>query len=109
VQPDLFMQIIFNLIQNAAHACENKGTVQIELSNYDNKVQIKVTDNGPGVPPNLQSKIFDPTFSTKAVGEGTGLGLAFVKKTLAAWGGTIYYDSTYVQGAQFIIELPIAF
>jgi len=108
VQPDLFKQIIFNLIQNAYHACQHKGIVHIELSNQENKVQIKVTDNGPGVPPSLQSQIFEPTFSTKSMGEGTGLGLAFVKKTLDAWGGTIFYDSTYLEGARFIIELPIA-
>lgn len=107
VQPDLFKQIIFNLIQNAAQACKNKGCIKIETKRMSSQLQISVTDDGPGISPEFQSQIFEPLFSTKKIGEGTGLGLAFVKNTLASWGGSISYDSTFHDGARFMIELPI--
>jgi signal transduction histidine kinase len=72
------------------------------------KVVIRITDNGSGIPPNVQQRLFDPFFTTKPVGRGTGLGLSIshsivVKKHQ----GELYYHSQLGRGTEFVIELPL--
>ncbi len=67
-----------------------------------------VEDNGPGVPAELHHRIFDPFFTTKEVGKGTGLGLAIGQAIAAKLGGDLRYDSSYKNGARFILKLPLA-
>jgi signal transduction histidine kinase len=110
VQPDLFKQVIFNLIQNSAQACQKKGIIEIEVIQLKEQVRISVSDNGPGIPEHLRMEIFEPSFTTKKLGEGTGLGLAFVKRTVESWEGHIFCTtSSSLGGAQFVIDLPVAF
>ncbi|HKL32210.1 MAG TPA: HAMP domain-containing sensor histidine kinase, partial [Tangfeifania sp.] len=70
-------------------------------------VQISVNDNGPGIPENIKDKIFQPFFTTKSTGEGTGLGLSLSYDIVKAHGGTISADSKENVGTEFIITLPV--
>ncbi|MDZ7668554.1 MAG: response regulator [Gammaproteobacteria bacterium] len=107
-------QVILNLIVNAAHAIadsRNDGLGHIVLSSrYDaelSRVEIRVSDNGPGVPEALRSRIFDPFFTTKAVGKGTGQGLAIAISVIKdKHKGTLTLDDTVTQGASFVISIP---
>jgi CheY-like chemotaxis protein len=67
---------------------------------------LEISDNGPGIPPELQSRIWDPFFTTKAEGEGTGLGLAMVHGIVTGYDGTIEVDSEPGSGTRFIVSLP---
>ena len=112
--------VIVNLVLNAADALEGQGSIDIELTNllpeeaFDasvalekrHYVRISVRDSGPGISAELQAKIFDPFFSTKLVGKGTGLGLAMVYSIVQSHMGVITIDSEEGKGACFYIYLP---
>ncbi|MBW4640162.1 MAG: hypothetical protein KME05_18420 [Gloeocapsa sp. UFS-A4-WI-NPMV-4B04] len=68
-------QVWTNLIDNAIDAMNGHGELWIRTSCENNHVLVEIADNGPGIPPEIQSHIFEPFFTTKGVGEGTGLGL----------------------------------
>jgi PAS domain S-box-containing protein len=104
-------QVLTNLFMNAADAMEGKGRLTIEAT-YDSSREhfiLKVSDTGPGIPKDLQDKIFDIFFTTKPVGKGTGLGLSITKNIIHLHGGNIIVDSTPGNGTIFIIELPLGF
>ena len=96
-----------NLIENAFQACGNEGKVQITLSSglQGKTARLSVSDNGPGISPEIQKKIFTPFYTTRD--EGTGLGLAIVKKIVEAHRGRIWVESLPQNGATFYIELPL--
>jgi nitrogen fixation/metabolism regulation signal transduction histidine kinase len=94
---------IANLIENALQAAPG-GRVRLDSHSVDSKVIISVEDNGPGVPPHVLSKIFDPYFSTKSA--GTGLGLAIARKAIEEHGGTVHAENLN-PGLKVEIELPI--
>jgi signal transduction histidine kinase len=103
-------QIVVNLILNAEQAMlkhRGQGTLRITTSNHDDHVRLQVSDDGPGVPPVLAGKIFEPFFSTKGVGEGTGLGLSIALGIATAHGGSLDLVPSEV-GACFRLTLPIA-
>lgn len=117
-----FRQIIVNLTKNSEQAFEGeKGTISIScsretLSNADRKKHhvtatdyfvVHVTDNGSGIPKDVIPKIFDPLFTTKDIGSGTGLGLSVVHGIIRSWGGTILVESTQGVGTKFDIYIPI--
>ncbi|HAA28345.1 MAG TPA: histidine kinase [Cyanobacteria bacterium UBA8553] len=87
--PDELNQVWTNLIDNALQAMKNKGTLTIDVSKQDNQVKVSVTDSGQGIPPEVLPKIFQPFFTTKPVGEGSGLGLDIVKKIIEKHQGKI--------------------
>ena len=99
-------QVWTNLIQNAIQAMNESGKLSISLKHIDNNIVVKISDNGPGIPEEIQDKIFDPLFTTKAKGEGTGLGLDISKRIIARHNGTITVKSS-PEGTTFIITLPI--
>jgi two-component system, NtrC family, sensor kinase len=107
-------QVILNLIVNAAHAIaevRDTGLGHIQISSrYDaaeDRVEIRVADDGPGVPEALRTRIFDPFFTTKAVGKGTGQGLAIACSVIRdKHKGTLTLDESSSQGAAFIISIP---
>jgi signal transduction histidine kinase len=105
-------QVLANLIGNALDvlASNHSPNPTIEVSGGLNlagtEVWIRVHDNGPGVPPDVASKLFRPFFTTKA--RGTGLGLSLSKKFVERHGGTIELDPAAVSGAAFIVSLPVA-
>jgi len=106
-------QVFLNLITNARKALDSSqksykyikfSTYRIENGNY---LAAEVTDNGAGIPEQIQEKIFEPFFSTKEPGKGTGLGLSMANKIIEEHGGRIEVDSKVGQGATFRVLLPI--
>jgi PAS domain S-box-containing protein len=110
---DQLAQVLANLLINAQHAlAEIGGDREVKVSSRyrpgEGEVVVKIKDNGPGVPEALRTRIFEPFFTTKDVGLGTGIGLAFCHRVLAAHGGSIKLDPEYRSGASFVLRLPIA-
>jgi signal transduction histidine kinase len=106
-------QVFLNLIVKAAHAIEASGKplpgrITISTSHADGQVEIRVADNGTGIPESIREKIFDPFFTTKEVGKGTGQGLAICRDVVVTkHGGLIDVASREGDGTEFIISLPI--
>jgi two-component system, NtrC family, sensor kinase len=87
--PRRLLQVLLNLLLNAADATAGKGTVRITLGAEGERVWLTVADDGPGVPAADRARIFDPFFTTKEPGAGTGLGLAVCQSIVQAYGGEI--------------------
>jgi two-component system NtrC family sensor kinase len=106
--PDDLIQVWTNLIMNSAQAMNFKGTIEISLNYNKNKnsLQVIIADSGPGIPFEIRDKIFQPFFTTKKLGEGTGLGLDICSKIISNHGGTIWLEPNS-EKTTFIIELPI--
>lgn len=104
--PDELNQVWINLIQNAIHAMESKGKLLIRIKQENSNLKIEITDNGKGIPVEVQDKIFQPFFTTKPSGEGSGLGLGIIKKILEKHEGTISFESKPGR-TTFTILLPI--
>ncbi len=132
VIPQDIARAMLNLITNAFYAVQERGkkmqlkgesfspTVSVTTkkvgdsgvglamgSSPPQKVEIRVKDNGPGIPPNVLDKIFQPFFTTKPTGQGTGLGLSLAYDIIKAHEGSIIINSNENEGAEFIIQLPI--
>ncbi len=105
---DQLNQVWTNLINNSIEAMKGEGKIWISLKKAsDNYVSIEIEDNGPGIPSDIFSKIFEPYFTTKPKGEGTGLGLSIIKDILDKHHGKIEVVS--IPGStKFTITLPIA-
>ncbi len=95
-----------NLLRNAVQAIHERGTVAISVRRDGQRLDIRITDDGVGIPPELLPRIFEPNFSTKT--EGMGLGLAIVKKIVDDAGGDIRIESTYGAGTAVTLTLPLA-
>ena len=85
---------------------EYKPTVSVQTKKLNDKIEIIVTDNGNGIPQNIIDKIFQPFFTTKPTGEGTGLGLSLSYDIIKAHGGEIKVETKEEEGTKFIITLP---
>ena len=92
-----------NLIRNAVEACEGQGRIELVARADDGTVTIEVEDHGPGVPPELADRLFDPYVTGKS--GGTGLGLALVKQTIEMHEGTIAVRPTPGGGATFVVRM----
>jgi signal transduction histidine kinase len=93
------------VLRNAVEACGETGALDISVApDGDGGVQIEISDHGPGVPPDIADRIFDPYF-TGGKAEGTGLGLALVKQTVEMHGGTIRVEETPGGGATFVVRM----
>ena len=103
--PDELNQVWTNLIHNAIQAMAEKGTLTIEVSDIDNWITVIIRDSGPGIPPEIIPDIFNPFFTTKPAGEGSGLGLNIVKKIIEKHQGTIEVKSAPGQ-TTFTVSLP---
>jgi NtrC-family two-component system sensor histidine kinase KinB len=102
--------VLTNLIANALRYVDAGGHVAISAERVGRWVHVRVADDGEGVPPEYQSRIFDKFVqvkSDKSVG-GTGLGLAICKEIVRAHKGTIWVDSTPGKGSTFTFTLPVA-
>ena len=99
-------QVWMNLIDNALDAIPAGGNVSVSGAREMNDVVVRITDDGPGIPPAIIEKIFDPFFTTKGVGEGTGMGLEIVKRLLKRHEGDIDVESRPGM-TQFQVRLPI--
>jgi PAS domain S-box-containing protein len=114
IDSDQIHQVIVNLLVNAHQALEGNGKgerrILIAAENQPgaHMVLLSISDNGPGIPPNIRSRIFDPYFTTKPQGIGTGIGLAVSRGLIEAHGGTLEIDDGPAGGgACFIIRLPL--
>ncbi|MDA5095820.1 ATP-binding protein [Aliiroseovarius sp. KMU-50] len=105
-------QVLINLLTNAIHAIQETGTGnQIDLNCTQKRKMfiLRITDNGPGVDEAIKKRIFDPLFTTKDAGKGTGVGLAFCQRILLAHKGQIRLESAGLgNGASFVLEVPLA-
>ena len=109
-------QVFMNLISNAIEAIEERLTLLPTLSPriciftelIDTQVQIRITDNGAGIPPRVLSRLFDPFFTTKPIGKGTGMGLSISYQIVTEkHGGSLECRSTVGEGTEFTIKIPI--
>lgn len=110
VEPHLLQQVVFNLVNNACQAMKDPGTLTVTsaVSRGNPKmVELRVADTGPGIPQEIQNKIFEAFFTTKKEGIGTGLGLSMSKSIVERFGGDIHFKSKPGEGAEFCITLPI--
>ncbi|WP_340111898.1 sensor histidine kinase [Maribellus mangrovi] len=118
VVPQDIGRVLLNLINNAFQAVSEarnrkpdagskdyKPEVTISTKKLVDKIEIRVTDNGPGIPEDIKEKIFQPFFTTKPTGQGTGLGLSLSYDIVKAHGGTISVESNENSGTNFIITL----
>src|SRR5205814_2100861 len=105
-----------NLYNNAFYAVTEKKkqeegmynpTVSVSTKKLNNKIEIRVRDNGNGIPQKVVDKIFQPFFTTKPTGQGTGLGLSLSYDIIKAHGGEIKVETKAGEGSEFIIQLPI--
>jgi PAS domain S-box-containing protein len=103
---DQMSQVIINLIMNALHAMENGGTLRVELEQEQDRIKLTVADTGHGIPKDVLPKIFEPFYTTKEFGKGTGLGLTVVKGIIEEHQGTITVESEEGKGTRFTIRLP---
>ena len=104
-------QVFMNLVNNAKHALQEQKDnrdkrITIKTTSLADKVEIRLSDNGPGIPQGIIGKIFDPFFTTKDPDKGTGLGLSMVDSFIRGFGGTIRVESAEGNGTTFIITLP---
>lgn len=100
-------QAVMNLLINAGQAIERDGIIDICTRCNKNLVEIKISDNGCGIPPDITPKIFDPFFTTKDVGNGTGLGLNLVYNIVKGHNGSIDVESEVDKGSTFTIRLDV--
>lgn len=100
------VQVVLNLVLNAADACGPGGHVTLRAAARGTRVRLEVEDDGPGVAPEVRAQLFEPFVTTKEVGKGTGLGLAVCRGLVESAGGSITLDAEFREGARFIIELP---
>ena len=119
IDADLIKQVIMNMVVNAQHAIENSGNITVRTRRCPvpvaiesggsavPMVEIAVIDNGCGIPQQNLQRIFDPFFTSKAVGKGTGLGLSVSHGIVRSHGGTIEVESTVGEGSTFRIILPV--
>ena len=116
VIPQDIGRVLLNLFNNAFYAVKEKKakntgsyepTVSITTKQFGNRITVTVSDNGNGIPGNIADKIFQPFFSTKPTGQGTGLGLSLSYDIIKAHGGEIKVETKENEGTAFILELPI--
>ncbi|MFO7898985.1 MAG: ATP-binding protein [Planctomycetota bacterium] len=99
-------QAVENLIRNAQQATGEGGTIEVYTGRHDHVVEVRVSDDGPGIPPEVQDKVFEIFFTTKDA--GSGLGLTIVKQIVEAHGGRVHFDTIEKRGTTFTIQLPIS-
>jgi len=117
IVPQDIGRVLLNLINNAFYVVDKrskeqiegyKPEVQVRTSKVDGSVQISVKDNGSGIPAEIKDKIFQPFFTTKPTGSGTGLGLSLSYDIVKAHGGEIKVNSKDGEGSKFAINIPIS-
>ena len=108
--PHRLGQVFINLLVNARQAMDSaeKGTtITVQTRRLERIVEVRFTDDGPGIPLAIKQKVFDWFFTTKPPGEGTGLGLAVSREILLAHGGNLRVEDSPDGGATFVLELPL--
>ena len=99
--------VVQNLVLNAINACAPCGKVVVRTRAVLDGVEFEVVDDGCGIEPAIQNKIFDPFSTTKPIGEETGLGLSMSYGIIKDHGGTIDFESTQAKGTRFCFRIPL--
>jgi signal transduction histidine kinase len=108
VDPICFDLVMRNLVSNAVkHHDRKNGKITVRAYKQDHHVVIEIEDDGPGIPAKYEARVFEP-FARLTKVEGTGLGLAFVRKTVAVWGGAVSLRSAPERGCVFSVTIPAA-
>lgn len=102
----LLRQVVLNLMTNALQAVDRGGAIIVSAWANAESLFLSVNDNGPGIAPENMEKIFNPFFTTKPPGQGTGLGLSLCHNLVSGMSGQIWVESQPGQGATFIVRLP---
>jgi len=100
-------QVLMNLLLNAVDAMPDGGTVTVAAHTDTGRVQIEVSDTGCGIPPEHLDRIYDPFFTTKPRGQGTGLGLSVSYGIVKEHSGTLLAESSPGEGSRFVVSLPV--
>jgi signal transduction histidine kinase len=117
VVPQDMSRVFLNILNNAAYAAHQKKkdardnfspTLSISTKNLNGHIEIRIRDNGNGIPRDIREKIFQPFFTTKPTGQGTGLGLSLAYDIVKAHGGKLKVKTEEGVGSEFIIELLIS-
>ena len=101
-------QVFLNLFLNARDAMPRGGWLTVSTRIEDDSVVAEIADTGSGIPPEHLARIYDPFFTTKAIGRGTGLGLSISYGIVQEHEGTLRCDSAVGQGTRFTLTLPLA-
>lgn len=104
--PDQLSQVWTNILSNAIQAMQGKGFLHIRVWREENDILASFTDSGPGIPKEIQDKIFEAFFTTKSAGEGTGLGLDISRRIVEKHGGRIYFESEPGK-TTFYVRIPV--
>ena len=117
VVPQDISRVFLNIINNACYAAYDKKkkvgsdfypTLKVSTKNLKDKVEIRISDNGNGIPKDILDKIFQPFFTTKPTGEGTGLGLSLSYDIMTkVHNGELNVNTKEGEGSEFIIQLPL--
>jgi two-component system NtrC family sensor kinase len=100
-------QVLFNLVVNALQAIDSGGKITVQTQRRGNRISLTVQDTGCGMSDEVMEQIFIPFFTTKDVGQGTGLGLPVVHGIVTAHGGSIHVTSQLGRGTCFVVRLPV--
>jgi len=107
---DQLVEVLLNILDNAQQAmtkAQGGGTVRITTQAIEDRIRISIHDTGPGISPGDLTKIFNPFFTTKDIGKGSGLGLSISHEIIRQHGGELWAESTPNEGSTFHIELPL--
>jgi signal transduction histidine kinase len=115
--PQEFVRVLLNLISNGFYAAHKRKqlvgdetfepTLTLSTAGFADRVEIRVRDNGTGIPDDVKAKVFNPFFTTKPAGEGTGLGLSLSHDIVVKQhGGTLHVDTRVGEFTEFVITLP---
>lgn len=96
--------VFLNLLDNAVRA--GSANIWIELEDTDAHVRLSIADDGPGIAPEAAELIFEPFYTTRAIGQGMGLGLYLSRRIVEGCGGRLQYRPRDLGGAEFLVELP---
>jgi len=104
-RPGELKEVLVNLLENARAAISDEGEVRVSVEARDGTAELRVVDDGQGIPPELLSRIFEPRFSTRS--SGTGLGLPIVRRLVESWGGSVEVESRPGVGTTVRIRIPV--
>jgi signal transduction histidine kinase len=105
--PSRLNQVFINLVTNAVQAMDGKGRLELATRHLGDEVEVSITDTGCGIPEEHLAKIMDPFFTTKPVGEGTGLGMSIVRTIVEEHGGRLDVSSVVGVGTTMTVTLPL--
>ena len=108
-EPYKLRQVLLNLLTNAVHATGSGGSITVDFERSGDGVELTIQDTGEGIPKENLARIFEPFFSTKPTGKGTGLGLFVSRSIIEKLGGEISVESKLGQGTRFCIRLPACY